>query len=126
MFPFNLVLKDKYYILKLTRTRPDVSINNKLLEVIFLHIFYIVSLCTTVLYSCSVEAVRSYVEHYREEESNFKEIMHLAIPVLYFAIGRNLPNITSLLLKFSISLYSLDNKAYYILPLVFAAIYRYL
>jgi hypothetical protein len=126
MFPFNLVLKDKYYILKLTRTCLDVSINNKLLEAISSHIFYIVSLYTAVLYSCSVKAIRYYIEHYREEESNFKEIIHLATPVLYFAIERNLPNITSLLLKLSISLYSVDNEAYYILPLVFAVIYRYL
>jgi hypothetical protein len=32
MFPFNLVLKDKYYIPKLTRTRSDVSVSGHMRE----------------------------------------------------------------------------------------------
>ncbi|CAA9959552.1 hypothetical protein HRS9139_01086 [Pyrenophora teres f. teres] len=126
MFPFNLVLKDVYYIPKLIRTRPDVSIDDELLEATSSHMFYVVSLCTAVSHGCSVEAVRSYVEHYREEESDFKEMMHLATPVLYFAMGRNSPEMTSLLLKFGMSPHGPDDEAHFIPPLVFAAVHGYL
>ncbi|KAI0568888.1 ClpA ATPase with chaperone activity ATP-binding subunit, partial [Pyrenophora tritici-repentis] len=126
MFPFNLVLKDVYYIPKLIRTRPDVSIDDELLEATSSHMFHVVSLCTAVSHGCSVEAVRSYVEHYREEESDFKEMMHLATPVLYFAMGRNSPEMTSLLLKFGMSPHGPDDEAHFIPPLVFAAIHGYL
>jgi len=44
-----------------------------------------IELCSAISHGCGVEAVKTYLQHYREDEDDFRVMMNIATPVLQFA-----------------------------------------
>ncbi|KAF2874883.1 P-loop containing nucleoside triphosphate hydrolase protein [Massariosphaeria phaeospora] len=80
-------------------------------------------LCAAITHNCSVNAVKLYLEHYREEGEEFQAVMHRATSALYYAIARNLPELVSLLLEYGLHPDGKDTD--FIPPIAFAIIYGY-
>ncbi|KAI4610499.1 hypothetical protein J4E80_008263 [Alternaria sp. BMP 0032] len=107
-------------------THPNLTVDAELLNARTSISFDVVHLCTAITYGCSIDSVRTYMEHYRKNNAAFQGMVHQAIPVLYYAIGRNSPEMVSLLLEYGFSPEGCINTTHFIPALAFAVIHGHL
>ena len=126
MFSYTMALKDRYYLQDLFRTHPNLTVDTELLHATTSISFDVVHLCTAISHGCSIDSVRTYMEHYRKNNAAFQGMVNQAIPVLYYAIGRNSPEMVSLLLEYGFSPEGCINTTHFIPALSFAVIHGHL
>jgi hypothetical protein len=123
MFTYTMSLEKKYYLTKLSRTHTDITVDAELLNVTVSGLLSVIDLCTGILHGCSVDTVKTYVQHYCDDRDAFMDMMRLATPALYYAIGRNSPDMVTLLLEFGMSPHGVDRAGHFIPALAFAIIH---
>lgn len=112
--------KDQYYLVKRSRENPEVSIDDELLGSRLSRLDP-VRLCTAISEGCSLAALKSYLQWYRESANQFSRLMHIITPVLYYAIDRNFPEAVAILLEYGVHPDGKDTA--FIPPLAFAVIH---
>ncbi|KAI4706689.1 hypothetical protein J4E89_008756 [Alternaria sp. Ai002NY15] len=95
-----MALKDKYHLSDASRNSPGMTVDAELLEARGSALFNTIQLCTAISHGCSADSVRKYLEHYRNDKEEFQEIVDLSTPALYYAIGRNSPELINVLLDY--------------------------
>ncbi|KAH9874024.1 hypothetical protein IAQ61_004652 [Plenodomus lingam] len=75
---------------------------------------------------CSIDSVKKYLQHFRQNPEEFAEIMQLGAPVLYYAIGRNSPELLKLLIEAGIGPNERQDGDSMLPPLAFAVIHGHL
>jgi hypothetical protein len=120
---FNLTPTVKFEFPEAIRERPHLSVDDELLHAGHKPKLHVIELCCAISHGCSVQAVKTYLQHYREDEDDFKVMMNIATPVLYFAIARNSPELVSVLLEYGLNRDGPDDDMDYIPPVAFAVIH---
>ncbi|CAA9957600.1 ClpA ATPase protein [Pyrenophora teres f. maculata] len=128
MSPYTVSLRDKYYLQEWTRTCTDMTVDEELLEFTVWRPFNVTKLCAAISHGCSLDSVREYIQQYREDDGDevFKIMMKQATPVLYYAIGRNSPEMVSLLIELGTSPYGSNDEVHFIPALPFTVIHGHL
>ncbi|KAL7771228.1 hypothetical protein CFE70_001171 [Pyrenophora teres f. teres 0-1] len=128
MSPYAVSLRDKYYLQEWTRTCTDMTVDEELLEFTVWRPFNVTKLCAAISHGCSLDSLREHIQQYREDDGDevFKRMMKQATPVLYYAIGRNSPEMVSLLIELGISPYGSNDEVHFIPALPFTVIYGHL
>lgn len=126
MVTFNFSLQDHHDLPETSRDHPDVLPDEEP-RMDMSSKFHTMALCNAISHDCSIEYVKTYIQHYRnDDEEEFLEMMHLATPCLYYAIGRNSSQLVTMLLEFGISPHGLPHagvKGEILPPLAFAVIH---
>jgi hypothetical protein len=83
------------------------------------------ALCIGVFHGCSIGAIKTYLEWYGNEyeQDDFKNMMRIATPALFYAIGRNAPEIITLLLEYGLNPSGLEDDPSLFPPIAFAVIH---
>ncbi|KAI4605205.1 hypothetical protein J4E83_010748 [Alternaria metachromatica] len=110
-----MALKDKYHLSDASRNSPGMTVDAELLEARGSALFNTIQLCTAISHGCSADSVRKYLEHYRNDKEEFQEIVDLSTPALYYAIGRNSPELINVLLDYGFNPEGLMNLTYHII-----------
>jgi len=126
MFVYYMALKYKCHLPDAPRKSPGMTVDDELLEARGSALFNTIQLCTAISNGCSAESVRKYLEHYRNYETEFQEIVDQATPVLYYAIGRNSPELVTLLLDYGFNPECCTDATHFIPALAFAVIHGHI
>ncbi|KAG9188156.1 hypothetical protein G6011_02079 [Alternaria panax] len=123
---YTITFKDKYHRQEATRTHTNITVDDELMEATSSAFFNVIRPCTAISYGCSVKSIEKYIQHYRNDETEFKEMVHQAMPILCYAIGRNSVEMVTLLLKIGFGPEGCTDDAHFILVLAFAVSHGHL
>ncbi|KAI4957749.1 hypothetical protein J4E86_004888 [Alternaria arbusti] len=126
MCVYIMEMKDKYHLPDASRNSPGMTVDAELLEARGSALFNAIQLCTAISHGCSADSVRKYLEHYRNDKDEFQEIVDQATPVLYYAIGRNSPELVNVLLDYGFNPEGCTDATHFIPTLAFAVIYGHI
>lgn len=126
MFVYYMALKDIYHLPEAPRNSPGMAVDAELLEARGYVLFNTIQLCTVISNGCSADSVKKYLEHNRNDEKEFQEIVDQATPVLYYAIERNSLEVVTLLLDYGYNPEVGTDAAHFIPALAFAVIHGHI
>jgi hypothetical protein len=126
MMPHNWSLLKDQTLSVAPRSDPHVPIDEELSRASEDRLFSVKPLCSAISHGCSVNAVQSYVEQYKDDDVEFREMMYMAAPTLYHAISVNAQEIVTLLLEYGVEPNGRSNGNNTTPPLAFAIVQGHL
>jgi hypothetical protein len=120
--PFRIIPEGDYGLRYSTMPDDALPVDQQLLESKDLSRLCLVTLCTAISSGCSLSAIKKYLQFYNNDEDDFKAMMHIVTPALYYAIGRNSAEIVATLLEYGVDPTGKGTE-FKIPPLAFAIIY---
>jgi hypothetical protein len=123
MCTYTMALEKKYHLTKTPKTHVDITIDVELHNATVSGVLSIIELCIAISHGCSVDTVKTYIQHYRNDQDEFMKMMRLSTPAIYYTIGRNSPDMVTLLVKYGMTPHGVDKADHYIPSLAFAVIH---